>query len=227
MRASIDKQRDIARSILPSTHRRQARRDLTAVRRSHRRGVRQDLHRLTADAYLDSGVDLTRTCDREIIDLVWWRRQADKLNHFEHWAVRVTAHLPIEDRRSHLRAILPDGLIGEHAMSHLDWIPEINPHGRRWWWIGRSEAWAEEQRARERAVVAGLRALLEVPEGHATLNRALRAAEVGDGGHRSPVPCGRRLLGHHDVEAFVAHQGDRGVVTAVLDDLVPGWRDRA
>lgn len=226
MRASIDKQRDIARSILPATHRRQARRDLTAAKRSHRRAISQDLHRLTADAFLDSSIDLTRTCDAEVNDLRRWRRQGDKLNHFIRWSVHITAELPLEDRRSHMKGILPAGLIGDHALSHLDWVPEITPPSRVGW-VPRYEARVAERAARlralDRALERGVRDLFEVEGGHATLNRALRAAELGDGGHRTPAPCGRRLLGIHDVDAFVA-QGDRSVVTNVLDDLVPGWR---
>lgn len=209
MRASQHKHRDIARSILPSTARRPVRRELAAAKRRHRRLIRADLRALASevardvDRCLDATVDLVRTADAEINDLRRYRRAADKLNHFERWAVRVTRDLPIADRRSHLRALLPDGLIGEHALTHLDLIPEITPPTQWTWWSDWDpEAEVRRARAGRAALAADLRRALAVPGGHRAVNAALRAAEVAEA---PDAPPGRRLLGHHDVDGFVDH----------------------
>ena len=69
---------------------------------------------------LPDNVDLRREDRMGLRRVVWRRRGADKLNHFIRWAKRRTAHLPVESRLSKMRAVLPDGLIGEHAL-----LPEL------------------------------------------------------------------------------------------------------
>lgn len=245
MRASTHKHRDIARSILPSRHRASARHDLAEAKRRHRRLIRADLRALTAevahdaDRALDATIDLRRTADAEVNAIRRARRAADKLNHFERWAVRATREIPVEDRRSHLRAILPDGLIGEHAMSHLDHLPDISPRVEGQW-----RCWStwDPDAPRRRAVegrarlAAALRVALHQPDGHRAINLALRAIEAYD------APPGRRLLGAHDVDAFVdalwpnpddarlrwgrivGPTAEHEVVVTVLDEVVAGWR---
>ncbi|MCO4745256.1 MAG: hypothetical protein KC912_10750 [Proteobacteria bacterium] len=101
--------------------------------------MRQDLKRLIRDD-LPEKVDLRRE-DREAIrQVVWRRRAADKLNPFIRWAKARTANLPVESRISRMRSVLPDGLIGEHAVSHLEWDAHFrvgHVHERfpvyRWW----------------------------------------------------------------------------------------------
>lgn len=99
------KRRDRARSLLPSSARSSARRDLQAVRRRHRRAVRQSLAGLHQEAvcvcgdeedYLTAGVDNSpcSLCgyvepDYPLSDhlwAVWDRRSADKLGPVLRWA---------------------------------------------------------------------------------------------------------------------------------------------
>jgi hypothetical protein len=199
MRSAAHKHRDIARSILPSTSPRPARHDLAAAKRHTRRAVRADLRALRRDDYDDGVADLTRTADREINQIRRRRRARDKLNHFEHWAVRAMRDIPIEDRLGWLRSVLPAGLIGDHAMSHLRRIPELDPHAevRYPWRFEGSDAWVAARRARRRHLAAGLRLALERPGGHRAINLALRSVE-GEG-----EPPGPRLRGIHDVVALV------------------------
>ena len=138
------KRHQMARSILPSRARRSAREDLRSIHRRHRSAVAQRLRRDIAvrhaepDDLFDLG-DHTRYPDHEIRDVVRARRDADTLNHFERWAVAVTRHLPVEDRLPTLRAWLPDGLIGAHALTHLERLPELNPPAEHdWWWRRRA-----------------------------------------------------------------------------------------
>lgn len=203
-----EKRRQMARSILPSTRRSSAA-DQAAIRRRHRRHVRQDLAvlagRSSAAFFDDDGTlrpvrrprdvpgdlgDRLRWPQREIRSLVYDRRNGDKLNHFIRWAVASTAHVPVEDRASKLAAGLPAGLIGDHAMSHLEAVDEICPppeHGL-WWWRYRSRP------ARPDPVpeLSGRLRRLLVAGGHGDINRLL--ARIG----LPPV------AGLHDCEAAAA-----------------------
>jgi len=94
---------------------------LALVRRAARHSITSDLASLARrgrvnnwDAWddWDEKTDLRAYPDGEIRQLVYCRRAADKLNHFERWAIEVTKHLPLEDRLGHMRAVLPRGLIG-------------------------------------------------------------------------------------------------------------------
>ena len=132
MRSSLDKHRDMARSILPSKHRRQAAKAKGVVKRRARYEIRQQLrvlqvHDLSTIDDWDASFNCRAWPDAKISSLVARRRQADKLNHFERWAIAITATLPIEERLGHMAAILPKGLIGDHAISHLVRLPEFDP----------------------------------------------------------------------------------------------------
>jgi hypothetical protein len=131
MRSSATKSRDMARSILPSRAR-STTAHLALTRRANRRAVGQKLSYIRAgdrgdQENWDERSDLRAYPDIEIGMIVRWRRGADKLNHFERWAVQVTKPLPVEDRLGYMRAMLPGGLIGDHALSHLRRLPELNP----------------------------------------------------------------------------------------------------
>jgi hypothetical protein len=211
MRSSLDKRRDMARSILPSTSR-SARGDITALKRRNRRLVARRLSVSGGppddwDDHLDA-FDERAYPDAEINQVVGWRRAADKLNHFERWAVAATRDLPLEERLGALRATLPRGLIGDHAVSHLRALPEIDPvtAARRARWTSQtlraSRARAAARAAAETARRAALlRAVLETPGAHRLLNQVMKAAA-------HPDPAGvvhwRTLAGVHDVHAFLA-----------------------
>ncbi len=134
-----NKHRQMARSILPSRAPKNARERLEAIRRSHRRAVRQTLsadrrvRNVPHDELFDLG-DHTRAPQSAIAEVVRDRRLADTLNHFERWAVAITRDLPPADRLPRVLALLPPGLIGAHAESHLRSLRAITPpadHDRR------------------------------------------------------------------------------------------------
>ena len=235
MRSSATKHRDMARSILPSRARSMPA-QLATVRRAARHRVARDLASLARsrpdewddwDAWDEDG-DRRAYPDREIGQLVYWRRAADKLNHFERWAIEVTKHLPIEDRLGHMRAVLPRGLIGDHAMSHLRQRPELNPSHYRHGFVGprTSQVRAARRQAEHDRLRKLLVAVLECG-GHGALNRAMKSA-VDEGGRP------RTLADLHDLDPFLDHvlaeDGSgylveprrREAVVSTIDEWLPG-----
>jgi hypothetical protein len=204
MRSSATKSRDMARSILPSRAR-STTAHLALTRRANRHAIGQKLSyirrgdRADQDDW-DERSDLRAYPDIEIAMIVRWRRGADKLNHFERWAVQVTKLLPVEDRLPHIRAMLPGGLIGDHAMSHLRRLPELNPDSLNVYAFrfARSRAQNAERQAEERSRMRSLVTTILEAGGHAALNSALKAAAFE--GERP-----RTLAGIHDVDAFLSH----------------------
>lgn len=133
-----EKARDIARSILPSTRRRSAREDAARLKRNTRRHNRQSLHTWARydDPYDYEGhiydYDEPSPCHAywgTIKDVMWDRRNGDKLGAFQRWAPAVTKHLPNgEARYMAVKKVLPDNLIGRHALSHIEHLEEFE-HG--------------------------------------------------------------------------------------------------
>lgn len=239
MRASIDKDRDMARSILPSKNREAARAGKARVKRAARRGNRQACRGLAnldpchSDDW-DARFDLRAYPEAEINLMVDWRRSGDKLNHFQRWAVARTKHLPLHERFDTMAAVVPDGLIGDHALSHLRWVREINPDSSRWW---HREDYDRRKADRERAHAEYCRcvrlAVTNLVErgGHRELNAAIKQTAVG----QTPRPERRLLAGVHDIDDFVAavtamdgkepkRPAELRATMLVLDRSLPGWR---
>jgi hypothetical protein len=238
MRASIDKDRDMARSILPSRNREPARAAKAHIKRAARRRCRQACGALAQlGAYggedWDARLDLRAYPDAEIRIIVRLRRAGDKLNHFERWAIARTRNLPIDDRLGAMTAVLPGGLIGDHALSHLRQLREINPAAPQFWWNPQLRA-AERERAQAdlcRRIGRAVRILVE-HGGHNELNAAIKRTSVG----QVPRPPRRLLAGVHDIDDFVLTitAVDRGgprlpheleATMLVSDRLAPGWRN--
>jgi hypothetical protein len=204
MRSSATKSRDMARSILPSRAR-STTAHLALTRRANRHAIGQQLSYIRRGQRADqedwdSRGDLRAYPDIEIAMIVRWRRGADKLNHFERWAVQVTKPLPVEDRLGHMRGMLPGGLIGDHAMSHLRRLPELNPDEVNDYAL-RFVRWREQnakRQADERARMRRLVTMILEAGGHAALNSALKAAAFD--GERPRI-----LAGIHDLDAFLSH----------------------
>ncbi|MCB9762670.1 MAG: hypothetical protein H6739_22915 [Alphaproteobacteria bacterium] len=116
-----EKRREMARSILPSKRRKRARWDQTRVKRRARSKMRQIVREARHDP---EGVherhDLRWEPKGDIRQCVQSRRYADKVEPLIRWATAVTADMPEPDRRSYLKSVLPDGVIGEHALFHLE-----------------------------------------------------------------------------------------------------------
>lgn len=195
----------MARSILPSRARWAAQKR-RLIHRASRRGVRLELARIARDpGAWDDEAALFDDPQREISVFVRDRRSADKLNHFQRWAVRVTAGLSGEDRMARMRSVLPAGLIGDHARSHLRWLHAFRTaHDAMV-----REAWALKSPRRptffDRGELAQLlRRILEAPAGHRLFNAALKhsANVLAAKTHRLP-PIIRTLQGVHDVRGFL------------------------
>ena len=228
MQRHHEKRRDMARSILPSKNREAARQALCSAKRANRRVVAQQLQSLVGVAGADPSQpatyenwdergDARQYADAEISWTVRRRRSGDKLAHFIRWAIVVSADLPVEDRLPYIRSLLPDGLIGRHAMSHLAWEPELVPlqeHNRRL--LTRRDSATDSRtgrRARQRAAredeLAVLATLLgEVLETGGeleVLNRAMKTCDThADRSGCLEAGCVLRCLaGHHDVDAFL------------------------
>lgn len=230
MRRHHEKRRDMARSVLPSTRRERARTDLANIKRAHRHGIRQDLRALASPVrvscpddppdYLDwdERVDLRRTTDIDISGVVWVRRGGDKLGPLIRWGIASTAHLPIEDRLGHLHGVLPAGLIGRHAMSHLRDEADLLPREQMPPWRIAREEWRARRSdrteiGRQFGVIRQiLLDVLETPDGLRDLNAVMKACDR----HASRRICDengcirRCLAGRHDIEAFMTtvHLGE-------------------
>lgn len=209
-----DKAKEMARSILPSRSRKgQAHR--ASIHRSARRQVSLSLRQLARDpSAWDDGVELGEEAELELPTFVSRRRGQDKLNHFERWAIERTKDMPKEHRLGHLRSLLPRGLIGEHAMSHLESRDELVVHRYRPFWG------AHRKLLMDRGELAEvLRLLIETGDGVRKLHEAMHKAVREDyAGRGIRVVAARKLHGVHDVLPFLdwleLHRAERFVVDA-------------
>ena len=195
------KRRQMARSLLPSTARREAARDLARVRRRGRRQLADDLRFLSgpaavvAERWDDATFDGRAWPQREIKEAVWDRRAYDKVGPFERWAVAVTAHLEPPDRLDAMRGLVPPGLMGRHALSHIDFLDHFSGH--------------LPPRYRDRPAAKPARS---GPDYGAELRRVLAEGRLGEFNRwmkrpefakADAEPACRTLAGQHDIEAFL------------------------
>lgn len=219
MRHSLDKTRDMARSILPSRWR-GASSHRALLHRGERHAVQQGLRALLRDpASWDDGVELGEAWPLELRPFVYRRRSADKLNHFERWAMARTRELPLEARLGHLAGVLPSGLIGEHAMVHLKQRPELSVERALRW-----RRWVRRSLRLERGFVAELlRALVNVPDGVRALHASLKHAQRSQSAQAVTVPF-RPLRGLHDVLPFIEWLEQHLAAHDVVDTFLRAWR---
>ena len=247
MRNHNEKARDMARSVLPSTARKTARLTRASIHGRERARLRSALHDLRGHGDPDDlDGDLTWIARRDIEEMVDDRRGADKVGPLLTWAERLVERNPAlaaaspEDREVYFRKILPPGLIGNHAISHLRWV--LDDRRRTWNRLRGNGASALRPDVNLVAeIVAAGR--------HGDLNRRIRSAiapvvvkrvrlpaeRVVDDDHPAPgllVPARwvkerrrrhvRFLAGAHDIDAFVkdASWDVIQVVRAVHADLV-------
>jgi hypothetical protein len=138
-----EKTRQMVRSILPSKARKAAKHRKDCLHRENRRKSALQLTTLRGpatyviDEFEDIGDDLTYWIEPKDSDGGWDtivsdRREADKLNHFELWAYKKTKHLSVDERFKKMESLVPNNLIGQHALSHLDFFKPPTEN-RRWW----------------------------------------------------------------------------------------------
>lgn len=211
------KRRDIARSVLPSTHRTGARKELAGIKRGARRTLRTELRALratpgagaVADAFDDAPFDPLGYPDEAIDEAVWDRRLGDKLAPLFRWARATTAQLPVEDRLPAVRRVFADDLPGRHAIGHLELDRHFlvaHPHNRFWLerWCGPPARPTPPFRSiAEAALVTGR---------HAELNRRMKRHPANNG-------AVRLLAGAHDLDQFAADCAAERVWTAALDEF--------
>lgn len=126
-----EKVRQMARSILPSRRGRTAKENLRAIEQRHRAMVKRELRLIDEVGEPRDCFDPHCDPQYEVAFEVRERRDADKLSHFEKWAVHTTKDIPDpRERVVKMRAMLPKGLIGDHAMTHLENYDEFrtNPY---------------------------------------------------------------------------------------------------
>ena len=217
-----DKARQMARSILPSTWKGAARRR-AGLHRAERRGANVVMHLLARDP--DCWEDETQslhTCAPLISQMVDRRRGADKLNHFEHWAVERTRDLPLEQRLDSLRSVMPPGVIGEHALGHLKWRVEFSVEPRRSW-VSRAP-----KRLDRGDLAQLLRRIVVTPGAHRLLHLAMRASLAAAEQHASRLPTVdgfRPLQGLHDVLPFLELIYRTGTSRAAVEQFCKLFRE--
>jgi len=238
MRNSDQKAKDMAESILPSTRRTSARVDRRAIHARHRARQLHQLRRLElgmVDTEFDVGIERART--GEVRDLVWDRRAADKIGPLQRWArVRLQRnpalrHLPLEDQVRAFAQLMPDNLIGRHAVDHIRWAlesdlrraqrpnsrpaPVTSPH------VAETAAAVHRilEAGRHRELNDGIRRLVRREE--ADLARARGSGRYGP----PPTIAHRLLAGLHDVEAFAQTHATSGPVGQFISGLAASCRD--
>lgn len=127
------KTKTMVRSILPSRARKTAKKRKDGLHRQNRHVIDTNLRNLrgvSSDVIEDFEND---DHDYEYYgephrvnwggwgDIVYDRRGADHLNHFERWIHAKTKHMRPEDRYRYVKSTL-NGALGTHAMSHLYWL---------------------------------------------------------------------------------------------------------
>lgn len=197
MRHGDHKARDMARSILPSRWR-GASTERARIQRAARRQVHGSLRWLLRDPEAwDDGVDFDEGLGGQLSSFVWQRRAADKLNPFMRWATEHTRALPLASRLGAMRAVLPRGLIGAHAVQHLERRPDFDTRLRVPLSLRRPTLLDRGE------VAALLRRVIDTPGGLRCLNEALRRAVRVNTWLCDERPGPRRLLGLHDVLPFL------------------------
>lgn len=231
MRNHNEKQRDIARSVLPSKNRKTARSRAATIKRHNRRSTRNTLH---VWAKFDDALDFegfTHDTNRsthydDIITMAMWeRRNADKLGPIMHWAERTIAKNPelqedFDVCRNYFKAILPDNTIGRHALGHLkdcEGFPEDPRDIFRYGYFRGND----QEEARNEALVAKCEIIIATKGAHKRFNNDVKSRHIREHSRNRFVAVSqpyrvesytcrycteeaRLLMGAHDIEDFVA-----------------------
>ncbi|RKI04024.1 hypothetical protein [Corallococcus sp. AB038B] len=211
---SDEKIRQMARSLLPSKHRKQSRKARKHIHRVARNEARQELAMWLRCNDLEADVPPCAPWeDTAIRQQVYWRQGGDKVNPFIRWATARTRHMPREARAGYIRGLLPRSVIGEHALGHLERTPAFEDPTEKAW---RNRYWLHKQARRKGALLDRgeqarlLRALIQEPDGQRTFNRFLRERHACASAPRNQgswpgkgLPPHRPLLGLHDVLPFL------------------------
>lgn len=199
------------RSILPSTYRVFARRTKATRKRAHRRAIHIEAR---VEDPIETAADLLR--DVQLRDVVLDRRSGDKLSHFMRWCEAITKGMTTKEALEYVRAILPKGLIGDHAYGH--WEHHCKYRRNRGALVPHAEQNRRSEQSRRDSTIFRLRrALQEDPELHARLNAEIKRRKLADEPRRL-------LMGLHDVEAFIDDIGcfEQRVLLELLEEVEKG-----
>ena len=220
MRNHDEKNKNMQRSVLPSSRRRAARRERRTIHQQARARQRDALAQYRKDH--DAAEPDFREGRRKSATkwMVLDRRSADKIGPLTRWAVRAIERDPalrdaaLTDQIAYFAARLPTDVIGRHAVFHIEFALRwrFHPDSERRYWGPPPAPTRHERRAQ---VVADARLILETGR-HRELNVALRRAyavgapvAVRRWRDSEPAPLPVRLLaGMHDIDAF-AHEISR------------------
>lgn len=233
MRNHDEKTRDMCRSVLPSTSRksiRERRRIIHKRQRGRELAAVTDYRRAPDPASADP--DLRGQYTRDITEMVWDRRSADKVGPLVRWAEATIAadpvlrSAPLCEQVAYFAGLLPDTTIGRHAVQHI----EMALKRREWRAWGQKRKEPDGPRPEAVAMADQLQRILGSGL-HGVLNRELRwvSVAVDTRSFRLVPPEPRLLLGIHDVEAFCAERAGwprvRALVAALADTgrLPEGW----
>jgi len=183
-----EKNKNMQRSVLPSSRRKAARRERRAIHRRARARQRDVLAQYRKDAYVpepDFGEGRRKAATKW---MVLDRRSADKIGPLTRWAVRTIDQDPVlrdaalGEQVAYFAAMLPTDVIGRHAVFHIEFALRwrFHPESARRYWGPEPGPTRQERRAYATALV---------------VVRPRRAPE--------PVRVPARLLaGMHDIDAF-------------------------
>ncbi len=118
-----DKAIEMARSLLPSTRGKGAKDSKNIIKRTARHNIREELHMVAIDPdyYDDCSTDFNAYPEHELREVVYDRRGGDKTHPFERWAEAITKGVEQDSRLTFVKSLVPEGVIGDHAISHLKW----------------------------------------------------------------------------------------------------------
>lgn len=230
MRNHDQKIKDMCESVLPSTSRKNAREKRRIAHGADRARERAALRAAATGGDHERQLDDSDGRRRAAIhEMVSDRRNADKVAPLVRWARATVERDPglrdgtPEDVIAHFSALLPDNLIGRHAVQHIQLDLGLESEAWRVSWerrMAREREAAAKERTRYRDVVI---ALVRAGQ-HGDINRVakrLRRAQIAlcerDG---KPVDEARLvplLAGPHAVDGFVtATENNTQVRSAIL-----------
>lgn len=114
-----DKAKNMSRSILPSTRSSGAGFDKAKAKRATRHSVKTELQRTTIDPDYYDETDTDFEEDANVSRIVNDRRGGDKTAPLQRWAKAITKKVDRDSRLSHVKSLLPENVIGEHALGHV------------------------------------------------------------------------------------------------------------
>lgn len=193
----------MARSVLAST--RSIKKDRRRIHHAERSRVKRALHDVVRHQLEDEGIDVEPVnplMRMQLAYVVERRRTHDKASPLGRWARRrlaarpELADAPIDDQLRYFATILPAGLVGQHALSHVE-FSITGPY--------RFQPTQAQRRELEAEIGAAARFALDDGR-HAELNAHLRRV-VTVGSWRLGLAAQtefspRQLGGYHDLEAF-------------------------